>query len=140
MTSQQKLSVARRLLRSGTLTVSLDPRRLGVTVPMRFRMLSQLDVRASRSTTGVDDEGVTGYVRTMDGERIGVDLPWYSVYALTSDGDPTSGRIWFRDVPPELKERLAATAPGQRRMIGVVDRIAPVVCLKSYRDRKAGST
>lgn len=138
MTAQQKLSVARKLMRSGVFTVSLDPRRLGVTVPERFRKLSQLDVWVDRSISSLDQMGIAGRVRTSDGTWIGVDITWASVFAMMGKGDPTSGKVWFHDAPPELKAKLAAAAPGGRRMVsGVVERIAPVVRLDDFRNRRA---
>lgn len=143
MTAQQKLSVARKLLRSGTVTVGIDPRRFGVTVPERFRCLSQLDLIVKGGpngphAAGVSERGIFGRVRTSDGAWIGVDVTWASVFAMTCNKDPASGKIWFHDAPAELKAKLAAAAPGGRRIVsGVVDRIAPVVCLADFRNRRA---
>jgi hypothetical protein len=143
-TASQKLYVARKLLQSGSFTASLDPRRLGVEVPQRFKPLSQLDVRVKGGPGGPHDaalreHGIVGMVRTMNNEKIHVSLPWHSIFALIGQGDPTSGKFWGADCPVELRERLAAIGgDGRRRMVSGVQ--SNVISLAAYRQRKAGCT
>jgi hypothetical protein len=134
-----KLAVARKLAESGEFTVSLDPRRLGVSVPHRFRDRVQLELRLSSVHHVVfRQHGFTGTCQTMAGELIAVDVAWSAVFAMISGTDHVSGKFWGNDCPFEVRSQLAAAgAKGERRMVSAVVP-SNVVSLAAYRQRKAG--
>jgi hypothetical protein len=139
--ASQKLYVARKLLASGSFTASLDPRRFGVEVPLRFKPLSQLEVRVSASPqrAKVVDGGIIGTVATMAGELIEVSIPFHAIFALIGQGDPTSGKFWGADCPVELREKLAAIGgDGRRRMVSGTH--SNVIDLGAYRRARKAST
>jgi hypothetical protein len=134
-----KLAVARKLAESGEFTVSIDPRRLGVSVPQRFRDRVQLELRLSSVHHVVfRQHGFTGTCQTMAGELIAVDVAWHAVFAMISGTDHVSGKFWGNDCPMEVRAKLAAAAPGGRRMVSAVVP-SNVVSLAAYRQRKAST-
>jgi hypothetical protein len=140
-TASQKLHVAQKLARHGSFTVSIDPRRLGVSVPQRFKPLNHLDLRVKvdgQHRVVLHEYGISGTAYTMAGELIAVSLPWHCTYAIISERDPVSGKFWGADCPEELRLKLAAAgANGERRMVSAVVP-SNVVSLAAYRQRKAG--
>lgn len=143
MTTDKQLLTA-RLLRSSSVTVSVDPRRIGVTVPLMYRDSYQLDLRVGGMAT-VSKTGITGTCTVAKyGESIAVTIPWHAAFAIVGDGDPTSGKVWTADFPPELKRKfqklndrgLAKCGP-EKRQRAVSTKVAKVIDLGAYRARKA---
>lgn len=143
-----KQTLTTRLLQRGDVIVSIDPRRLGVDVPLAYKQQHQIDLRIRcrdvASNASISRNGMFGTMVAADGSLLKAAIPWHSLFAITGDGDPTSGKVWTADFPPELKAKFAAMndrGPVKRgpekRQRAVSTKVAKVYDLREYRARKA---
>jgi stringent starvation protein B len=107
-----KKEVALALLERSKVSVHLDPRKAGVTVPINFRKQPQLVLDIGLNTAipipdlRLDEEGMSctlSFARTP----FYCVIPWPSIFAMV--GDDGRGMVWPDDVPPEIAQQ----APGR---------------------------
>lgn len=144
-----KQTLTTRLLQRGDVIISIDPRRLGVMVPDYYKQRHQLDLRIAGGgdmRVVVSRHGILGTCYAADGRPMSANIAWHALYAIAADNDPTSGKVWTADFPPELKAKFAALndrgpvkCGPEKRQRAVSTKVAKVYELATYRARKAVS-
>ena len=103
-----KKSVMLKLLDMPSVDIHLDPRRVGVLVPPRFKKQPHLALRVGRhAPIPIPDINVqndfVSFTLSFAGSPFLCHLPWSSIFALVgSDGN---GMLWPEDLPPELRKQ-----------------------------------
>jgi hypothetical protein len=147
---QDKKAVALDLLTRGDMYIHLDPRPLGVSVPLHLRKQPELVLQVGLNMAvaipdlQVEDEGI---VCTLSFNRRPwyCRLPWEAIYALVPEKGNPGGKVWGEDVPPEVTakyQKRAAPAPETPRRVPAptptpTGGVAPVINLADYRRRAA---
>lgn len=118
---QNKLDVARALLRDTTIFVHFDARRPGVLVPSHISHMSRatlqfgLNMAVPIPDLAMNDDAISG---TLSFSRVPIfcKVPWSSVFAITAEDK--RGMIWKEDMPTEAAEeqkQLATEYANQQR-------------------------
>ncbi len=108
-----KKEVALALLERSKVSVHLDPRKSGVTVPPQFRKQPQLvlDIGLNMAVPipdlRLDDAGMACTL-SFARQPFYCVIPWTSIFAMV--GDDGFGMVWPDDVPPEIAQNQARPA------------------------------
>jgi stringent starvation protein B len=103
-----KKEVALALLERSKVSVHLDPRKPGVTVPIHFRKQPQLVLDIGLNTAipipdlRLDEEGMSCTL-SFSRQPFYCVIPWPSIFAMV--GDDGRGMVWPDDVPPEIAQQ-----------------------------------
>lgn len=108
-----KRGLFERLAKSGNVTVHLNPRGLGVQVPMwcsdqeHLALCVGYNMRIPIPDLTCDEAGISGTL-VFSGKRERCVLPWSSVFALVGRDD--RGMVWIEDLPASLVELTQASS------------------------------
>lgn len=107
-TAPQKHAVFSRFIQKGKVMVTLDARRIGVTVPRQFAEEPQLNLDFSErfgiADFVYDERGVRASL-SFNRQALFCDVPWGAVYALYSHVD-NERLTWARSLPADILEQL----------------------------------
>lgn len=110
--AREKKKLFMTLLESGITALHLDPRRVGVIVPGRFRIQNWLVLNYSYRYGIADfrfDDQIIEATLSFGGQPFYCRVPWSAVFAIT-DSTRQRGRIWHDEVPSDVDDAVRSGA------------------------------
>ncbi|MSQ83003.1 MAG: hypothetical protein EXR77_08825 [Myxococcales bacterium] len=110
--AREKKKLFMKLLESAITALHLDPRRVGVIVPGRFRIQNWLVLNYSYRYGIADfrfDDQIIEATLSFGGQPFYCRVPWSAVFAIT-DSTRQRGRIWHDEVPSDVDDAVRSGA------------------------------